>query len=86
MEWQELREKHPHSWLVIEAIGAFTEDSQRVIPQLNLIATFGTDWQAAWDHYKTLHRADKQREYYVVHTDRAALDIGVLDSFWRVVT
>ncbi|MCC6803158.1 MAG: hypothetical protein IT319_09755 [Anaerolineae bacterium] len=85
MNWQELRETYPHSWLVIEADDAYTKDSQRIIPSLTVIASFGSDWQAAWDHYKALHHADKQREYYVVHTDRPRLDIGVIDSFWRVV-
>lgn len=85
MNWQDLREQHPHSWLVVEAIGAYTENNQRIIPELSLIASFGADWQAAWDRYKALHSVNKQREYYVVHTDRDTLDIGVLDSFWRVV-
>ena len=86
MNWQELRENYPSSWLVLEAIGAFTENNQRIIPQLNFIGAFGSDWQAAWDYYKSLHHADKYREYYVLHTDREALDIGVMDSFWRVVS
>jgi hypothetical protein len=85
MNWQELREKYPHSWLIVEAIGAFTEDSRRIIPHLTFVASFGDDWQAAWNHYKTLHHADKFREYYVIHTDRVTLDIGVLDSFRRPV-
>lgn len=85
MNWQELRASHPHSWLVVEAIDAFTENNQRIIPHLKLVASFGEGWQAAWDEYKRLHRADKYREYYVVHTDRETLDIGVLDSFWRIM-
>lgn len=85
MNWQEIRQAYPHQWLVVEAIDAYTENSQRVIPQLSFVDTFGNDWEAAWDAYKRLHRADKHREYYVVHTDREALDIGILDSFWRVV-
>jgi hypothetical protein len=85
MNWQELRENYPSSWLVVEAIGAFTENNQRIIPQLNFIAAFGSDWQAAWDHYKSLHHADKYREYYVLHTDRDTLDIGILDSFGCIV-
>ncbi len=85
MNWQELRERHPHSWLVVEAYGAYTDNGQRVIPRLELIAGFGDDWQAAWERYKALHHADKQREYYMLHSDREALDIGMLDSFRRVV-
>ena len=86
MNWQELRKNYPSSWLVVEAIGAFTENDQRVIPTLHFVAAFGSNWQVAWDHYKSLHLADKYREYYVLHTDRETLDIGVLDSFGRIVS
>ncbi len=86
MNWQELRKRYPHSWLVVEAIGASTENNQRVIPEFRLIASFRSDWQAAWNHYKMVHHSDKQREYYLLHTDRDTLDIGVLDSFWRVIS
>jgi hypothetical protein len=85
MDWQELRRQYPHSWLLVEAFDAYTEGDQRIIPRLELIAEFGVDWETAWDRYKTLHRADKHREYYVLHSDRETLDIGVLDAFWRVV-
>ncbi len=85
MNWQELRLQHPHSWLLVEAFDAYTEGNQRIIPHLELIAAFGDDWEAAWERYKALHHADKYREYYVLHTDREALDIGVLDAFRRAV-
>jgi hypothetical protein len=85
MNWQALRQRYPHSWLVVEAFGASTEHGQRVIPRLELIADFGADWEAAWERYKALHHTDKRREYYVLHTDREVLDIGVLDAFWRVL-
>lgn len=85
MNWQEIREKHPNSWLVVEAFEARTEQGQRIIPHLELIAAFGDDWQSAWERYKSLHHADKSREYYMLHSDREQLDIGVLDSFRRVV-
>jgi hypothetical protein len=83
MNWQDIRTRYPHSWLVVEAFGAYTESGQRVIPHLELIAAFGGNWQAAWDRYKALHHADKQREYDMVRSDRETLDIGVLDSFRR---
>ena len=50
-----------------------------------VIADFGADWKPAWERYKALHHADPQREYYMLHTDREVLDIGVIDSFGRVV-
>lgn len=85
MNWQEIRGRHPHSWLVVEAFDAYTDKGQRIIPHLELIADFGDDWQAAWERYKALHHADKQREYYMLHSDRETLDIGVLDTFRRTV-
>lgn len=85
MNWQDLRAQYPRSWVIVEAFDAYTENGQRIIPRLELIAAFGDDWEAAWKRYKALHRAAKRREYYVLHTDREALDIGVLDAFWRVL-
>lgn len=86
MTWQEIQEKYPHCWVVVEAIGAFTEGSQRVINHLEFMGMFGDNWRDAWEHYKLLHSQDIWHEYYVLHTDRPALNIGVLDAFWRVVT
>ncbi|MCC7449646.1 MAG: hypothetical protein IT324_19655 [Anaerolineae bacterium] len=57
-----------------------------MIPELKLVQTSGADWQRAWEQYKAVYHVDRNREYYVLHTDRPELDIGVLDSFGRVVT
>ncbi len=86
MNWQELRGRYPHRWLVVEAYGAYTEQGQRVIPHLELIAAFGDDWKPAWEEYKALHQADRTREYYFLHTDREELNISVLDAFLRPVS
>jgi hypothetical protein len=86
MNWQELRQRYPHRWVVVEAFDAYTEQGQRIIPHLELIADFADDWEPAWDRYKALHHADKYREYYFLHTDREELNIGVLDAFWRPVS
>ena len=85
MNWQQLREKYPHKWLLVEAIGAFTRGSERVIDELELIGEFGDNCRSAWEQYKVLHHIDKNRELYVLHTDRPALSIGVMDAFGRDV-
>jgi len=85
MTWEQICQQYPHTWVLVEALHAYTQGSQRVIPELKLVQTFGADWQRAWEHYKTVHHGDHNREYYVLHTDRPELDIGVLDSFGRVV-
>jgi hypothetical protein len=85
MDWQAIRQQHPASWVLVEAFNAYTEAGQRVIPHLVLIAAFGDDWHEGWERYKALHHADRRREYYLLHTNRAELDIGVIDVFGRVV-
>jgi hypothetical protein len=83
MNWQQLRQQYPHRWLIVEAINAHTEGSNRIIDQLDVIEIFGDDWKPAWELYKALHNADRYREYYVLHTE--ALNIGVMDTFGRVL-
>ncbi len=85
MTWDEIRQQYAHSWVLIEALNAFTEAGQRIIPDLKIIQVFGMNWNDAWAHYKQVHDADRNREYYVVHTDRERLDIGVIDVFGRIV-
>jgi hypothetical protein len=84
MTWQEIRDKYPHRWLVVEAIDAYTEKGKRVINHLEVVGVFGDDWKEAWEHYKKMHSVDKWREYYYLHTDRKALDIEVMDAFGRI--
>ena len=83
MNWQQIRETYPHTWVVVEAIDAHTAGTERVIEALEVIDVFGDDSQAAWAHYQNIHKADKSREYYVLHTDRQSLNIGILDIFGR---
>jgi len=83
MTWQEIREQYPGRWVVVEALGAYTEGGKRIIPELQLIASFGSDWSEAWNAYKEVHHADIWREYYPLHTDRVELNIGVMDAFFR---
>jgi hypothetical protein len=84
MNWQQIREQYPNRWVVVEALNAVTQGAQRVINELALDGVFD-DWESAWREYTSLHNADKWREYYMLHTDRAELNIGVIDSFGRVV-
>lgn len=85
MNWQEIRHQYPRNWVVVEAINASTQGTKRIIDELSFVRAFGADWDAAWALYKQVHHADKNREYYVLHTDRQELDIGVIETFGRVL-
>ena len=68
MIWQEIREKYPQTWLLIEAVEAHTTDEKRrIIDRLAVIDEFSGFFDAM-QLYKKLHRQTPQREMYVVHT------------------
>lgn len=75
MKWQEIREQYPDQWLLVEAIEAYSESGKRVVEELTVVNTF-TDSKTAMGEYIQLHRKQPERELYVLHTDRASLDIA----------
>lgn len=83
MDWQQIRELYPHRWVVVEALQAHSESGRRVIDMMSLVDAFGDEWTDAWKCYKRVHQADRGREYYVLHTTVADLDIEELDVFLR---
>jgi hypothetical protein len=74
MRWTELREHYPHRWLVVEAVEAHSAAGHRELGELALVDAFG-DGEAALRAYLRLHRQVPEREIYVLHSDREALDI-----------
>ena len=83
MNWKEVRKYHPDSWVIIEAIEAYTQNGERVIERMSVHGVYGDEWKPAWEQYKEIHKADKTREYLVIHTGREEMDIGVIDVFGR---
>lgn len=78
MRWEEVKKAYPSEWVLIEAIDAKTEGENRIVDEISIIDTFKNDSQKAMNKYVQLHKLHKEREYYVVHTDRPELDIEVL--------
>ena len=74
MNWQESCHHYPHQWLLIEAVQAHTDADQRIIDNLAVIGAY-PDAAAALRDYARLHHTAPDRELYVAHTDRPALDI-----------
>jgi len=74
MKWQEIRRHYPKQWLLVEAIKARSEAGKRILEQLTVVDVF-PDASTAMKGYTQLHRQAPERELYVLHTDREALDI-----------
>lgn len=75
MIWSDVREQFPEQWVLIEAIDATTQENKRILEQLSVVESFQDDSKKALKKYIELHRQNKEREFYVVHTSREVLDI-----------
>jgi hypothetical protein len=75
MQWENIKVSYPNQWLIIEAIDAHTEGDRRVIDKISVVDTFNDDNNKALLQYVQLHRKNREKEFYVVHTSRPELDI-----------
>ena len=75
MQWNEIRERFPEEWLLVEAVEAHSAEGQRILDDIAVIQFF-PDSAAAWESYKKLHRKWPLREFLILHTSREHLDIG----------
>ncbi len=77
MKWNEIREKYPNQWLVVEAIEAVTtRDQIRKFNKLSVIEQC-KDGISAFHTYADLHKSNPNpnRECFYVHTSREDLEI-----------
>jgi hypothetical protein len=74
MRWDEIRQRYPHQWLLVEATQAHTVDDQRIVEELDVLGTY-PDGMSGMRVYKELQRQNPFRELYVLHTDRETLEI-----------
>lgn len=75
MKWKDVKNVYNNQWVIIEAVKAHSEGEERIIDDLSIIESFGDDSITAMKKYKEIHRENKQRELYVVHTSRETLEI-----------
>lgn len=73
--WDEIRRQFPQQWLLVEAVAAHSSEGRRILDDIAVVDTF-SDAGAAMKSYQDLHHRSPQRELYVLHTDREALDIA----------
>jgi hypothetical protein len=80
INWNEIKSLYPNTWIVVEAINAYTDSSgKREIVAMSVLETF-KDGFSAYQKYKELHKIDTGREYYYLHTSREKLDIS--EELW----
>lgn len=75
MLWSEVKENYPSQWVLIEAIDAKSDGKHRIVEEVGVVNAFQDDSIEAMRQYIRLHRANKSRELYVVHTSRDQLNI-----------
>ena len=75
MKWEDVKKSYVEQWVIVEAIIAHSEGEKRIIDDLTIVGAFGDDNSKALHQYVELHRTNKERELYVVHTSRPELDI-----------
>ncbi|GBF76398.1 hypothetical protein PA598K_04864 [Paenibacillus sp. 598K] len=69
MRWNEVQERFPDEWVVLEATKAFSKEGQRFIEEMTVIDSFD-DSVEALKRYSELHREEPHREYCFFHTSR----------------
>ena len=75
MKWNDVRRIYHNEWVIIESLEAHSENDDRIIDNMSVIDSTGSDSLKALNKYKQLHRENKSRELYVVHTARPELNI-----------
>ena len=74
MQWNDIREHYPASWLLVKALKAHSAGGKRIVEDLAILEKF-PDSTTALARYRELHREAPERELYVFHTDREELDV-----------
>ncbi|UHA75124.1 hypothetical protein [Paenibacillus sp. 481] len=72
MRWQEVQERFPEEWVVLEATKAYSEGGYRYIEEVVVIDKFA-DSTEALRRYSELHKQEPGREYCFFHTSRSEL-------------
>jgi hypothetical protein len=74
MTWQDIRQRYPNEWLLIEATKAGSQNGKRILESMLVVDTF-ENGTSAWKAYSEAHKNNPQRELYPVHTSKEHLEI-----------
>ena len=76
MLWQEIREKYPSKWLVIEAKKFHQTDDQFVVEDFEVLDIFDKSFDA-YDEYRSLHQEHPSKEFLFANTEMSILEIPI---------
>jgi hypothetical protein len=79
MKWQEIRERFPHRWLVLEALKFHREGDFWVADDMGVLGDFGDGFDAM-HYYHALKTEMPQREIFFFHSDKEAIRIEEVHS------
>lgn len=74
MKWENVRNKYPDTWVLIEALEAISVEGERIINEISVINCFDNS-EEAMAEYKREHKIAPNRELYIYHTQNEALQI-----------
>jgi hypothetical protein len=74
MKWAEVRTSFPTQWVVAESLKAHSEDHQRVVEDLAVLAAFPGSGDAMRRQLE-IHRAEPAREVLIAFTGWEKLEI-----------
>ena len=74
MKWENVREKYPNTWVLIEAIEARSANGERILEKISVLNYFENSEDAMLE-YRKEHKSNPNRELYVYHTQNELLQI-----------
>ncbi len=74
MTYSEIRQTHPETWLLLEAIKAYSDNEYRILEDIAVLNAYQTSTEAL-EAYRALHLSAPTRELYVVHSSKTELII-----------
>lgn len=72
MRWEEVKERFPYEWVVLEAMKAHSAGGNCYIEEVVVVDRFD-DSRSALRRYSELYKRDPHREYCFFHTSRPTL-------------
>jgi histidyl-tRNA synthetase len=81
MTWDEVREKYPNSWLLLEALDAHIDKGKWIVSKMEVVEVLGEKATGMWDSYHHYKQANPAGDYFFYHTIQDEIDIEVLNAF-----